>query len=52
MLARGIVFVDLAIAQIRRLRRAPADRIGFDAEGIAVQIAALTAALGGALLLT
>jgi zinc/manganese transport system permease protein len=29
-----------------------ADRLGFEAEGIAVQIAAVTAALGGALLLT
>jgi zinc/manganese transport system permease protein len=52
VLARGIVFIDLAIAQIAGCGVLLADRIGFDAEGIAVQIAALTAALGGALLLT
>jgi zinc/manganese transport system permease protein len=52
VLARGIVFIDLAIAQIAGCGVLLADRIGFDAEGFAVQIAALTAALGGALLLT
>ena len=52
MLARGIVFIDLAIAQIAGCGVLVADRLGFEAEGIAVQIAAVTAALGGALLLT
>ena len=52
VLARGIVFIDLAIAQIAGCGVLLADQFGFDAEGIAVQIAALAAALGGALLLT
>jgi zinc/manganese transport system permease protein len=52
VLARGIVFIDLAIAQIAGCGVLIADRLGFEAEGIAVQVAALTAALGGALLLT
>src|ERR1051326_345473 len=57
VLARGIVFIDLAIAQIAGCGVLVADRMGFEAEGvavegIAVQVAALAAALGGALLLT
>src|SRR5258705_3560434 len=52
VLARGIVFIDLAIAQIAGCGVLLADQLGFEAEGIAVQIAALAAALGGALLLT
>jgi zinc/manganese transport system permease protein len=52
VLARGIVFIDLAIAQIAGCGVVLADRLGFEAEGIAVQVAALSAALGGALLLT
>lgn len=52
VLARGIVFIDLAIAQIAGCGVILADRVGFEAEGIAVQIAAFAAALGGALLLT
>src|SRR5438552_16142567 len=52
VLARGIVFIDLAIAQIAGCGVLLADQMGFEAEGIAVQIAALVAALGGALLLT
>lgn len=52
VLARGIVFIDLAIAQIAGCGVIVADRMGFEAEGIAVQVAALVAALGGALLLT
>jgi zinc/manganese transport system permease protein len=52
VLSRGIVFIDLAIAQIAGCGVVFADQIGFEAEGIAVQVAALTAALGGALLLT
>ena len=52
VLARGIVFIDLAIAQIAGCGVLLADRMGFEPEGIAVQVAALCAALGGALLLT
>jgi len=52
VLARGIVFIDLAIAQIAGCGVLLADRLGFEAEGAAVQVAALAAALGGALLLT
>jgi zinc/manganese transport system permease protein len=52
VLARGIVFIDLAIAQIAGCGVLLADRLGFEPEGIAVQVAALVAALGGALLLT
>src|SRR6476661_2601047 len=52
VLARGIVFIDLAIAQIAGCGVLLADQMGFEAEGVAVQVAALAAALGGALLLT
>ena len=52
VLARGIVFIDLAIAQIAGCGVVLADRMGFEAEGIAVQVSALLAALVGALLLT
>ncbi len=52
VLARGIVFIDLAIAQIAGCGVLLADRLGFEAEGAAVQVAALSAALAGAFLLT
>ena len=52
VLARGIVFIDLAIAQVAGCGVLLADQLGLEAEGFAVQIAALAAALGGALLLT
>jgi zinc/manganese transport system permease protein len=52
VLARGIVFIDLAIAQIAGLGVLLADRMGFEGAGAAAQVAALTAALAGALLLT
>src|SRR2546427_660305 len=52
VLARGIVFIDLAIAQIAGCGVLLADQLGFEPQGAAVQIAALAAALGGALLLT
>ena len=52
VLARGIVFIDLAIAQIAGCGVVLADRFGFEAEGIAVQVSALVAALIGALVLT
>jgi zinc/manganese transport system permease protein len=52
VLARGIVFIDLAIAQIAGLGVILAGSLGFEPEGWAVQIAALSAALAGSLLLT
>jgi zinc/manganese transport system permease protein len=52
VLARGIVFIDLAIAQVAGCGVLLADQLGFEPEGFAVQVAALIAALGGALLLT
>jgi len=52
VLSRGIVFIDLAIAQIAGLGVICADWLGFEPQGWAVQVAALAAALAGALLLT
>ena len=52
VLARGIVFIDLAIAQIAGCGVLLADQLGFEAEGHRRAVAALAAALGGALLLT
>jgi zinc/manganese transport system permease protein len=52
VLARGIVFIDLAIAQIAGLGVIAADALGLPEGGVAVQAAAVTAALLGALLLT
>ncbi len=52
VLRRGIVFIDLAIAQIAGLGVIAADAMGWEPEGLAVQIAAVCAALLGALLLT
>ncbi len=51
VLNRGIVFIDLAVAQIAGLGVILADRLGFAPQGAAVQLAALAAALAGALLL-
>jgi zinc/manganese transport system permease protein len=51
-LSRGIVFIDLAIAQIAGLGVICADWLGFEPQGWAVQVSALAAALTGALLLT
>lgn len=50
VLQRGIVFIDLAIAQIAGLGVVFADALGFEPKGMAVQVAALAAALAGALL--
>ncbi|MCX7135762.1 MAG: metal ABC transporter permease, partial [Proteobacteria bacterium] len=50
VLSRGIVFIDLAIAQIAGLGVIGADWAGFEPQGWAVQAAALSAALCGALL--
>jgi zinc/manganese transport system permease protein len=52
VLSRGIVFIDLAIAQIAGLGVIFADFIGLEPQGWAVQGFALLAALAGALLLT
>lgn len=51
VLSRGIVFIDLAVAQIAGLGVILADWFGLEPQGAAVQAAALAAALGGALLL-
>ena len=51
VLRRGIVFIDLAVAQIAGLGVILADRFGYEPQGVAVQVAALGAALAGALAL-
>lgn len=53
VLQRGIIFIDLAIAQIAGLGVIAADAFGWEAEGAnwKVQIAAVSAALLGAMLL-
>jgi len=52
VLARGIVFIDLAIAQIAGLGVIAAGVLGFEQPAWAVQIAAVGASMLGALLLT
>ncbi len=52
VLDRGIVFIDLAIAQIAGLGVIGADALGMPEGGVAVQVAAVTAALLGAWVLT
>lgn len=52
VLKRGIVFIDLAVAQIAGVGVIFADYLGWEPQGVAVQISALTAALVTALLLT
>ena len=52
VLERGIVFIDLAVAQIAGLGVVAAHALGWEPHGWAVQAAALSAALAGALLLT
>ncbi|MDH4133614.1 MAG: metal ABC transporter permease [Gammaproteobacteria bacterium] len=49
VLARGIVFIDLAIAQVAALGVIAADIAGLPAQGWATQLAASGAALAGAL---
>jgi zinc/manganese transport system permease protein len=51
VLRRGIVFIDLAVAQIAGLGVVLADWMGFEPHGAGVQVAALSAAIAGALLL-
>lgn len=52
VLDRGIVFIDLAIAQIAGLGVIAADTFGLPEGGVAVQLSAVCAALLGAWLLT
>lgn len=52
VLRKGIVFIDLAIAQIAGLGVMAADALGFEPQGWAVQVSAVSAALLGAVLLT
>ena len=52
VLERGIVFIDLAIAQIAALGVIGADALGWEPSGAAVQVSALAAALAGAAVLT
>jgi zinc/manganese transport system permease protein len=51
VLARGIIFIDLAIAQIAAMGVIAAQFMGVDEHGIGVQLAAAIAALAGAALL-
>lgn len=52
VLERGIVFIDLAVAQVAGVGVILADALGWEPTGAAVQVAALSAALACALLLT
>ena len=52
VLSRGIIFIDLAIAQIAGLGVILAQFLGFGDQGYAVQLAAAVAALAGAALLS
>lgn len=51
VLARGIIFLDLAIAQLAVLGVVFAHMLGWDAQGWQTQLAAIVAALSGAALL-
>jgi zinc/manganese transport system permease protein len=52
VLSRGIVFIDLAIAQVAGLGVIAAHALGLSLQGWITQVAAVSAALVGALLLT
>jgi len=52
VLRRGIIFIDLAVAQIAGLGVIAASVLGWDAHGLVAQVAAFSAALAGGLLLT
>ncbi len=52
VLARGIIFIDLAIAQVAGLGVIVADGLGWEPQGWRVQVAACAAAIAGALALT
>ncbi len=51
VLRRGIIFIDLAIAQVAGLGVIAADLMGWEAEGYMVQVAAVSAALVAAFIL-
>lgn len=51
VLRRGIIFIDLAIAQVAGLGVIAADLMGWEAQGTMVQIAAVSAALAAAFIL-
>lgn len=51
VLRRGIIFIDLAIAQVAGLGVIAADSMGWEAEGLMVQIAAVSSALLAAFVL-
>ncbi len=51
VLRRGIIFIDLAIAQVAGLGVIAADTMGWDARGLRVQVAAVSAALVAAYVL-
>jgi zinc/manganese transport system permease protein len=52
VLSRGIVFIDLAVAQVAGLGVTAADALGYEPQGLSVQVAAVGAAVAGAFLLT
>ena len=52
VLRRGIVFIDLAIAQVAALGVIVAHSVGFELTGWETQLAAVVAALAGAMLMT
>lgn len=52
VLSRGIIFIDLAVAQIAGLGVICADALGLEPQGWAVQLSALSAAVAGAAFLT
>lgn len=51
VLRRGIIFIDLAIAQVAGLGVIAADTMGWEAQGMMVQVAAVSAALLAAFVL-
>lgn len=51
VLRRGIIFIDLAVAQVAGLGVIAADAMGWEASGWAVQVAAISAALFAAIIL-
>jgi zinc/manganese transport system permease protein len=52
VLRRGIIFIDLAVAQMAALGVIAASTLGFEAHGIAAQLAAFAAALVGGIVLS
>jgi zinc/manganese transport system permease protein len=52
VLSRGIIFIDLAVAQMAGLGVIAANGLGFETHGVGAQVAAFAAALAGGLLLS